>query len=236
MKSIGLYVDGPNVERGLYEAKETVILQNIGNILKEYASLNGDLIESFVFIDEETQWREESTKINYERNGFKFIESKAFKYFNAGGGYAYGKSLTDPAMYCFLIDRLHDEDCPDIFMIITGDKDITVPLEYIKAHEKDAMVVGESSTMSGYLISKCNELGYRCHSLQLISHVSGFKDMLPETIVRPEVKKRSENKRPKSKVRPNQMNPNNIAYWRSRGFSERPEDWEERLKKEKNDC
>ena len=40
MKSIGLYVDGPNIERGLYEAKETAILQNIGNILKEYASLN----------------------------------------------------------------------------------------------------------------------------------------------------------------------------------------------------
>ena len=67
MKSVGLYVDGPNIERGLYEAKETVILQNIGNILKEYASLNGDLVESFVFIDEDTQWREESTKISYEK-------------------------------------------------------------------------------------------------------------------------------------------------------------------------
>ena len=26
----------------------------------------------------------------------------------------------------------------------------------------------------------------------------------------------------------NQMNPNNDAYWESRGFDERPEDWDER--------
>ena len=25
----------------------------------------------------------------------------------------------------------------------------------------------------------------------------------------------------------NQMNPNNDAYWESRGYDERPEDWEE---------
>ena len=25
----------------------------------------------------------------------------------------------------------------------------------------------------------------------------------------------------------NQMNPNNDAYWQSRGFEERPDDWEE---------
>lgn len=27
----------------------------------------------------------------------------------------------------------------------------------------------------------------------------------------------------------NQLNPNNDAYWESRGWDERPEDWEERL-------
>ena len=27
--------------------------------------------------------------------------------------------------------------------------------------------------------------------------------------------------------RSNQMNPNNDAYWESRGYDERPEDWEE---------
>lgn len=27
--------------------------------------------------------------------------------------------------------------------------------------------------------------------------------------------------------RSNQMNPNNDAYWQSRGYDERPEDWEE---------
>jgi hypothetical protein len=33
--------------------------------------------------------------------------------------------------------------------------------------------------------------------------------------------------------RSNQKNPNNIAYWRSRGYRERPADWEDRLKQEK---
>ena len=30
----------------------------------------------------------------------------------------------------------------------------------------------------------------------------------------------------------NQMNPNNDAYWESRGFDERPDDWEERIDQE----
>lgn len=27
----------------------------------------------------------------------------------------------------------------------------------------------------------------------------------------------------------NQLNPNNDAYWESRGYDERPDDWEERV-------
>ena len=30
----------------------------------------------------------------------------------------------------------------------------------------------------------------------------------------------------------NQMNPNNDAYWESRGFDGRPEDWEDRIEEE----
>jgi len=33
--------------------------------------------------------------------------------------------------------------------------------------------------------------------------------------------------------RANQLNPNNDAYWQSRGEEERPEDWEERIEDEK---
>ena len=29
--------------------------------------------------------------------------------------------------------------------------------------------------------------------------------------------------------RANQMNPNNDAFWQSRGFDERPDDWEDRM-------
>ena len=32
--------------------------------------------------------------------------------------------------------------------------------------------------------------------------------------------------------RANQMNPNNDAYWQSRGYNERPDDWEEQVDKE----
>jgi len=31
-----------------------------------------------------------------------------------------------------------------------------------------------------------------------------------------------------------QLNPENDAYWESRGFDERPDDWEERLEDEKD--
>ena len=30
----------------------------------------------------------------------------------------------------------------------------------------------------------------------------------------------------------NQMNPNNDAYWESRGFGERPDDWEDQAERE----
>ena len=61
MSTVGLYVDGPNIERGLYEAKENLILQNIGKILQEYAQAQGEIKEALVFIDENTQWRDEIT-------------------------------------------------------------------------------------------------------------------------------------------------------------------------------
>jgi hypothetical protein len=32
--------------------------------------------------------------------------------------------------------------------------------------------------------------------------------------------------------RSNQLNPNNDTYWQSRGFEERPDDWEERAQVE----
>ena len=32
--------------------------------------------------------------------------------------------------------------------------------------------------------------------------------------------------------RANQMNPNNDAYWESRGFDERPDDWEDQAERE----
>ena len=32
----------------------------------------------------------------------------------------------------------------------------------------------------------------------------------------------------------NQMNPNNDAYWESRGFDGRPDDWEDRIDEEDN--
>ena len=31
----------------------------------------------------------------------------------------------------------------------------------------------------------------------------------------------------------NQMNPNNDAYWQSRGYDERPDDWEDQASKKK---
>ena len=33
----------------------------------------------------------------------------------------------------------------------------------------------------------------------------------------------------------NQMNPNNDAYWESRGWEERPEDWSERKEEEQKE-
>ena len=34
----------------------------------------------------------------------------------------------------------------------------------------------------------------------------------------------------------NQLNPNNDAYWESRGWDERPDDWEERAEEEDEDA
>lgn len=33
--------------------------------------------------------------------------------------------------------------------------------------------------------------------------------------------------------RPDQLNPNNDAYWESRGWDERPDDWEQRVEEDR---
>ena len=35
--------------------------------------------------------------------------------------------------------------------------------------------------------------------------------------------------------RADQMNPNNDSYWESRGFDERPDDWEDRIEDDEDD-
>ncbi|MGE5379419.1 MAG: NYN domain-containing protein [Candidatus Saccharibacteria bacterium] len=248
MTTVGIYVDGPNMERGLFEAKEMAILERLGSLLVEHASTVGEVTDLRVFLDESTLWRSERTREDYEMNGFRFQETKSFKYVDPHtGAFSFGKSLTDPSLHCAIIDRLHDDDCPDVLILVTGDKDITVALDYIHDHGRKAEVIGEANSLSGFLVSKCDSLSFDCHVLQLLARSS--KLMLSAEPVEP----RSEaaaceglrvtdgGGRPVSahkyimyrNDRSNQKNPNNIAFWRSRGFNERPPDWERRLKKER---
>ncbi|NLT37379.1 MAG: NYN domain-containing protein [Methanomassiliicoccus sp.] len=247
MTTVGIYVDGPNMERGLFEAGELRILERVGSVLKEYAQGLGEVVDADVFLDEATLWRSQKTREDYELNGFRFRETRSFKHIDVNtGAISFGKSLTDPSMHCALVDRLHDPDCPDILVLVTGDKDITVAMEYISMHHKEAVVVGEANSISSFLISKCEDLGFGCHVLQLMAPGSRALEGLAD-------KERRERKsaeelrvtdgagKPLSvhkylkyrNDRSNQRNPNNIAYWRSRGYRERPPDWEDILKRER---
>ena len=42
----------------------------------------------------------------------------------------------------------------------------------------------------------------------------------------------AKNSGPENDNRSNQMNPNNDVYWESRGYNERPDDWEEKKDEE----
>jgi hypothetical protein len=247
MTTVGIYVDGPNMERGLYEAGEMAILERVGSLLVEHANIFGEVKDARVFLDEATLWRSARTREDYEMNGFRFQETKSFKYVDPHtGAFTFGKSLTDPSMHCALVDRLHDEDCPDVLILVTGDKDITVALDYIHDHGRSAQVVGEANSLSGFLVTKCESLGFGCHVIQLLAR--GSKVMEGHGGERKPEPKQCEGLRVTDaggkpvnvqkyvlyrNDRSNQKNPNNIAFWRSRGFRERPPDWEELLKKEK---
>lgn len=249
MTSVGIYVDGPNLERGLYTAGDIEVLERVGSLLREHAQTIGTVIESIVFLDEATLWRSDKTREDYELNGFYFRETKSFKRIDSRtGAVSFGKSLTDPSMHCFIVDRLHDPDCPDMMVLVTGDRDITIPLEYIHDHEKRAEVVGEANSLSGFLVAKCESLGFSCHVLQLLAKNSRLVPLKPELLSARversnELQVTDESGRPVSmhkymqyrNDRSNQKNPNNIAYWRSRGYRERPPDWEERLRRERGD-
>jgi hypothetical protein len=250
MTAVGIYVDGPNLERGLHDAGEMDILERIGSLLVEFASTLGGIIEAKVFLDEATQWRSLRTKEDYEANGFQFVESKSFKHVDPHThSIVFGKSLTDPSMHCAIVDRLHDLDCPDVFVIATGDKDITVALDYIHCHGKSAQVLGEANSISGFLVSKCDSLNFGCHVIQLLARTSKAAppphhiSKKAEAIEREELRITEPGGRPVDvhnyvkyrNDRSNQMNPNNLAYWRSRGFAERPPDWEKRWKKEQEE-
>ena len=160
---MGIYVDGPNMERGLFEAGELKILERVGSVLMEHAQSLGEVVDADVFLDEATLWRSQKTREDYELNGFRFRETKSFKHMDLNtGAISFGKSLTDPSMHCAIVDRLHDQDCPDILVLVTGDKDITVVLEYISMHHKEAVVVGEANSISSSLPSA--DLGCRVRS------------------------------------------------------------------------
>jgi len=246
--TVGIYVDGPNMERGLYTSGDLAILERIGSLLMEHAQTIGEVIEAKVFLDEATMWRSQKTREDYELNGFYFQESKSFKRVDSRtGAFSFGKSLTDPSMHCALVDRLHDPDCPDVMMLVTGDKDITVVLDYIHDHEKRAEIVGEANSLSAFLVSKCESMGFGCHVLQLLARGSKLMRGQPAAQARVDPRKCTglrvtdeSGKQVSTQLfmeyrneRSNQKNPNNIAYWRARGYRERPPDWEERLKREK---
>ncbi len=242
MTTVGIYIDGPNMERGLSNAGDMEILERIGSLLVEYGSTLGRVIEGRVFVDEETVWRSDRTPQDYARRGFDLVESKSFHYIDPRTKkVVFGKSLTDPSMHCAIVDRLHDLDCPDIFILVTGDKDISIVLDYIHEHGRKAAVLGEANSTSSYLVSKCDALGFGCHIIQLVARsmkAKKAKQPTPPKGEGDELRVTDTEGKPVDMGgyikdrdrRANQLNPNNIAYWRSRGYSERPKDWKKRAK------
>ncbi len=246
MTQVGIYVDGPNIEMGLQNAGEHLMLNYIGSVLVDYTSSLGALSEANLFIDEDYQFFSYQTKEDYQDNGFRFIESRSFKHLDRETGqFTFGKSLTDPTMNCAIVDRLHHQDCPDIFIVVSGDRDMSVVLDYIKSHGKIAHVLGEAHSLSNYLIEKCDELGFPCHVFQLIARTSGvlkrhklstpsraeiYKERLIQADNQKEGSLRVEHLEQIVGLRSDEMNPNNDAYWQIRGFERRPADWKERLK------
>ena len=159
MTTVGVYVDGPNVDRTLHGAGEYDILVRVGSLLVEFAEEYGELTEKIVFMDHDNKWKLRDTRDDLEANGFIFDLAPRI----------YHKSLTDPMMHCHVVDRLHDDNCPDILVLATSDKDVTIPLEYVSNHSRTSVVVGEQNTLSRLLTHKCTELGFECHSFQLLA-------------------------------------------------------------------
>ena len=248
MITVGIYVDGPNIEMGLQNAGENVMLNSVGSVLVDYASSLGTLTEANLFIDEDYQFFSYQTKEDYENHGFRFIESKSFRHLDRGtGNFSFGKSLTDPTLISAVVDRLHHQNCPDIFIVVSGDRDMSVILDYIKSHGKIAHVLGGAHSLSNYLIERCDDLGFSCHVFQLIARTSGvLKPHKLSTPSRAEIYKERlihsdyQEGGPLKvahldqiiDLRSDEMNPNNHAYWQIRGFEKRPDDWKERLDKE----
>ena len=46
MTTVGIYVDGPNMERGLFEAGELTILERVGSLLMEHAHSFGEVMDA----------------------------------------------------------------------------------------------------------------------------------------------------------------------------------------------
>ena len=183
MTVVGIYVDGPNVERGLFDAREVILLENFATILVEYCSTVGEITDKRLFLDEGNIWRYDQMRDDYIQNGFRFIESRSFKHMDPHtGAYSFGKSLTDPSMHCSIVDRLHDADCPDLFVVVTGDKDVSIVLDYIAQHKKKALVLGEAHSLSGFLVSRCDALGFDCHVIQLIARSSPTMKRLMDSV------------------------------------------------------
>ena len=244
MTTVGIYVDGPNMERSLWDSGDVAILEKIGTLLVEYGSALGKVIEGRVFVDEGTMWRSDRTREDYDRWGFVLVESKSFRHIDPRTKrVVFGKSLTDPSMHCAVVDRLHDPDCPDVFVLATGDKDITIVLDYIYEHGKKASVLGEANSISSYLITRCDELGFGCHIVQLVDRsIKARKERRPSD---GGVRGRTEGHRcgrtpdryeelrggEERTLQPAESQQHRVLA--CPGYSERPPDWERRAKKKR---
>ncbi len=164
--TIGVYIDGPNIDISLRDAGQIHIQLVLGSLLTAHANSRGKLVECAAFVDEGNHWEYNATEDDLEGNGFAFVQTPVWVY--REDGEEKRKSLTDPAMYCHIMDRLHDENCPDIFLIVSGDKDISICLRYIYEHGKIAIVVAETTSLADYLVEYCEHLRFELNYIEIV--------------------------------------------------------------------
>ena len=156
-KKVALFIDHDNIRIGL---KNQNIFYDLNKLIDR---INEDGVvvagKSYITLKEnEDMSRKENFFYEHFKRGIDPVFTPLYN----------EKSLGDPILICDCMEILYDKQEIDMFVIVSGDKDMIPLIRQIAKKGKDILVIGVNDTSANALIKEVNRLGYKYEDYESI--------------------------------------------------------------------